>query len=95
MLVLTRAADQSIKIGPDIVVTVVRVGSRTVRLGIEAPPGVVVLREELACAEVRGQKSEVRTRKRSSSSTSDLRPLTSGPDLRPLTSGQEVEHGAG
>lgn len=48
MLVLTRSVNEGIKIGPDVLVTVVRVGTRTVRLGIEAPPGVVVLREELA-----------------------------------------------
>jgi carbon storage regulator len=46
MLVLTRKEDEKIRIGDDIVITVVRTGER-VRLGIEAPADMVVLREEL------------------------------------------------
>lgn len=47
MLVLSRRENQRIKLGESIVVTVVRVSGDKVRLGIEAPPSVVVLREEL------------------------------------------------
>jgi carbon storage regulator len=47
MLVLSRKETQRIKVGDSIVVTVVRVAGDRVRLGIEAPPGVIVLREEL------------------------------------------------
>jgi len=47
MLVLSRKTSQRIKLGDSIVVTVVRVTGDKVRLGIEAPPNVVVLREEL------------------------------------------------
>jgi carbon storage regulator len=46
MLVLTRKEDEKIRIGNDIVITVVRTGER-VRLGIEAPDSMLVLREEL------------------------------------------------
>jgi carbon storage regulator len=48
MLVLSRKQSQKIKIGDSIAVTVVRVSGDKVRLGIEAPPELVVLREELA-----------------------------------------------
>lgn len=47
MLVLSRRESQRIKLGDSIVVTVVRLGRDKVRLGIEAPSDVVVLREEL------------------------------------------------
>lgn len=47
MLVLSRKQDQRIQIGNDIVLTVVRIQGDKVRLGIEAPKGVVVLRGEL------------------------------------------------
>ena len=47
MLVLSRKESQRIKLGDSIVVTVVRLSGDTVRLGIEAPPDVLVLREEL------------------------------------------------
>ena len=47
MLVLSRKQAERIKLGESIVVTVVRVSGDKVRLGIEAPPDVLVLRDEL------------------------------------------------
>jgi len=47
MLVLSRKATERIRLGDNIVVTVVRVSGDRVRLGIEAPPDVLVLRDEL------------------------------------------------
>ncbi len=47
MLVLSRKESQRIKVGDSIVVTVVRLSGDKVRLGIEAPRDMVVLREEL------------------------------------------------
>ena len=47
MLVLTRKVGQQIVIDNNIVITVLRVGKFTVRLGIEAPDGVRILRHEL------------------------------------------------
>jgi carbon storage regulator len=47
MLVLSRKESEKIRLGDSIVVTVVRVSGDKVRLGIEAPPDVLVLREEL------------------------------------------------
>ena len=47
MLVLSRKETQRIRLGNSIVVTVVRVSGDKVRLGIEAPSDVLVLRDEL------------------------------------------------
>ncbi len=47
MLVLSRKESQRIKMGDSIVVTVVRLSGDTVRLGIEAPSDLLVLRSEL------------------------------------------------
>lgn len=52
MLVLTRKARQALVIDGRIVVTVLEVEGDRVKLGIEAPPEVGVLRQEL-CDEVR------------------------------------------
>ena len=47
MLVLSRRERQRIKLGDSIIVTVVRVSGDKVRLGIEAPADILVLRDEL------------------------------------------------
>jgi carbon storage regulator len=47
MLVLSRRETERIKLGDSIVVTVVKVAGDRVRLGIEAPADVLVLRGEL------------------------------------------------
>jgi carbon storage regulator len=47
MLVLSRQENEQIRLGDSIVLTVVRVHGDRVRLGIEAPRDVQVLREEL------------------------------------------------
>jgi len=47
MLVLSRKESERIKLGDSIVVTVVRVSGDKVRLGIDAPADMLVLREEL------------------------------------------------
>jgi carbon storage regulator len=47
MLVLSRRKSQRIRLGDSIVVTVVQVSGDRVRLGIEAPADVRVLRDEL------------------------------------------------
>jgi len=48
MLVLSRKVGERILIGQNITVTVVRVSGGGVRLGIEAPTDLPVVREELA-----------------------------------------------
>jgi carbon storage regulator len=47
MLVLSRKESQRIRLGDSIVITVVRVNGDKVRLGIEAPRDMLVLRDEL------------------------------------------------
>ena len=47
MLILTRKIGESIIIGDNIRVAVLEVRGRQIRLGIEAPPDIVVLREEI------------------------------------------------
>lgn len=47
MLVLSRKLNEVICIGPDIRIVVVDIDRGKVRLGIEAPKEVLVLREEL------------------------------------------------
>ena len=47
MLVLSRKEAERIRLGDSIIVTVVRVSGDKVRLGIEAPANVLVLRDEL------------------------------------------------
>jgi carbon storage regulator CsrA len=47
MLVLTRKANQQIQIGENIVITVLQIKGNSVRLGIEAPRDVRVVRGEL------------------------------------------------
>jgi carbon storage regulator len=47
MLVLSRKESENIRLGDSIVVTVVRVSGDKVRLGIQAPADLLVLRGEL------------------------------------------------
>ena len=48
MLVLSRKVGERIQLGDNITVTLVKIHGNTVRLGIEAPPNMVVIRQELA-----------------------------------------------
>jgi carbon storage regulator len=48
MLILTRRIGESLKIGPDITVVVMGVKGAQVRIGIDAPKDVTVLRQEVA-----------------------------------------------
>ncbi len=48
MLILTRRINESLKIGSDVTVTVMSIKGSQVRIGIDAPKNVTVLREEIA-----------------------------------------------
>jgi carbon storage regulator len=48
MLILTRRAGESLRIGDDVEVTVMAVNGAQVRIGIKAPINVCVDREEVA-----------------------------------------------
>ena len=47
MLVLSRKENESVRLGNSITVTIVRVAGDKVRLGIQAPADMLVLRDEL------------------------------------------------
>ncbi len=58
MLVLSRKESQRIRLGDSIVITIVKISGDKVRVGIEAPSDVLVLRDELEAHECRpGQSS--------------------------------------
>lgn len=48
MLNLSRRVGESILIGEDIVITILAVQGKQVRIGLSAPEGVVILRDEIA-----------------------------------------------
>ena len=47
MLVLSRKESERIRLGDSIVLTIVKIAGDKVRVGIEAPDNVLVLRDEL------------------------------------------------
>ena len=47
MLVLSRKPGEKVLIGDQITITVVRIGPNTVRIGIDAPRGMNIVRQEL------------------------------------------------
>lgn len=47
MLILSRRAAECIYLGDDIVLTIVAVGNDKVRIGVKAPVGIRILRNEL------------------------------------------------
>lgn len=51
MLVLSRKESQRIRLGDSIVVTIVKISGDKVRVGIDAPNSVLVLRDELEAHE--------------------------------------------
>jgi carbon storage regulator CsrA len=61
MLVLTRKTEQKIQIGENITITVIRVKGQSVRIGIEAPTEVRVMRSELTLGEERSMAGKPMT----------------------------------
>lgn len=59
MLVLSRKFHEKIRIGDDIVVTIVEIGRGKVRLGFEAPRSVEIHREEFVDAMCANDREEV------------------------------------
>ena len=55
MLVLTRRQGESIKIGEDIRITVLQLLGRKVRIGIDAPDDVKIVRNELGPEDIDGE----------------------------------------
>ncbi len=59
MLVLSRKLGQSLVLGDDIRITIVKIDRNTVRVGVEAPRNVKVLREEVVRFEDMADHNEV------------------------------------
>jgi carbon storage regulator len=57
MLVFTRRIGEQIQIGDQITVTLTRVDDGQVRLGIEAPDGVSIVRNELIVTDAEPKKN--------------------------------------
>ncbi len=47
MLVLTRKEGETIRVGPDITITLTQIRGQKARIGIDAPPEVIISRGEL------------------------------------------------
>lgn len=76
MLILTRKVEQAIVINRDVLVRVLSIDGERVKLGIDAPRSISVLREELL-EEVAGENREAASR--SMSSADQLRRLKRPP----------------
>jgi carbon storage regulator len=59
MLVLSRKESEKIMLGDSIVLTIVRVSGDRVRLGIEAPSDMLILRTELEPANQQSQSEKI------------------------------------
>jgi len=57
MLVLSRKIHQSFRLGDDVRITIVKTDRNSVRIGIEAPDGLSIRREEITVAELSGSGS--------------------------------------
>jgi carbon storage regulator len=55
MLVLTRKVGERIQLGDNITVTLVKINGNVVRLGIDAPPEMTVVRQELTDGKTRDE----------------------------------------
>ena len=64
MLVLSRKVGEQVVIGETIALTVLEVNGRRIRVGIEAPPNVVIWREELSASQESGAAKSVPRRAR-------------------------------
>lgn len=59
MLVLTRKSHEQIQIGDNITITILRVKGGAIRVGIDAPRNVSVLRKELSGKPAKNDKTQV------------------------------------
>lgn len=86
MLVLTRKPDEQIRIGDDIVITIVRVKGNTIRVGVEAPKGVRVIRGELEGKprnmEQTGESAEIRLSELDRAESNHVNPAAAGTGRR-------------
>ena len=79
MLVLSRKSGEAIQISDDITLTVSRVRGGRVRLSIEAPKNIRILRKEVAAAEDVGTNQVIVVRGDAASGANHLIPPSNGP----------------
>ena len=60
MLVLSRRENERLRLGDSIVLTIIRIAGDKVRIGVEAPSDMLILREELEPFEV-ADEAEIAT----------------------------------
>ncbi len=82
MLILTRRPGERVVIGDEILVTVMSVSGHTVRLGIAAPGGVPIYREEIWLAVQGGEPRGGRRRGRRVAERARPRPTPASPPRR-------------
>lgn len=80
MLVLTRRPGENIRIGDNIVITVLKIGPGQVKIGVDAPASVVVHREEIFA---RIQEANRRAAGLSRDALSDAARALRGPETGP------------
>lgn len=90
MLVLSRKAGESIHIGADIIITVERIEGNKIRLGIEAPREVVIMRGELIDEHDRLDEARLAAVTRMASEAQEWREAE-GDGCGPLTA-DDLEH---
>ena len=61
MLILSRKENESIVIGDDITIKIISIDKGTVKIGLEAPSNLVILREELRAAILEENKKAINT----------------------------------
>lgn len=96
MLVLTRRAKQQIRLGDDIIVTVLQVKGNAIRLGIEAPRETRIIRGELEFFEDEPPKSLDTNGKQKSSRnvpTSPLKKTVANPTPSKSVAGKAIVSG--
>ena len=85
MLVLTRKRSEIIRIGEDIFVKVIRTGRSSVKIGIEAPANVRVLRGELSEETVIASKGDTIKLEAGAASCDDAKPVCSDRYPHPIS----------
>jgi carbon storage regulator CsrA len=95
MLVLTRKQQETIQIGENVTITVVRIKGNTVRVGIEAPRDVRVARGEVFGKQSTGKVSVVPTTDAEESSTDEPPADSTGEQTidRPAAPWQAIQSG--
>lgn len=88
MLVLSRKPGERILVGDDVQITVVRIGPNTVRLGIDAPREISIVRQELI---INGEEEGSKETAAQVSSKEESREAVSRSDRGECSGGMEGE----